>query len=188
MKERLFRTTAEWRRWLASNHTAEPGLWVVFTKASSRVQSIDYASALDEALCFGWIDSIIRRINDKRYARKFSPRRPNSVWSEINKKKVARLIRQKRMTVAGLQAIRQSHKSGAWHAKATPIVSYRMPGAFLTALKSNAKARRHFMDLASGQKKRFIAWIAMAKREETRTKRIRESVQLLEHNQKLGLK
>jgi uncharacterized protein YdeI (YjbR/CyaY-like superfamily) len=188
MKQLLFRTSDEWRRWLATNHARERGVWIVFAKKLSNIRSMDYDSALDVALCYGWIDSIIKRIDDRQYARKFTPRRANAVWSEINKKKVARLIREKRMTSAGLQVIRQAQRSGRWHPRATPAVSSKMSAAFQKALRQHGNARAYFKSLAKGQQCRFIFWINMAKKTTTRDKRINESINLLERHRKLGLK
>ena len=188
MKEILFRTQAAWRRWLAANHAREAGLWVIFTKPSSPLQSISYSAALDEALCFGWIDSIIRRIDEHRYARKFTPRKPHSDWSEINKKHVKRLVKQRRMTAAGLKAIERSKRSGHWRQRQKPVIPTRMPAPFLEALKKNRRARTNYENLPPSERRRFVMWIAMAKRPETREGRIQESMRLLASDQKLGLK
>jgi uncharacterized protein YdeI (YjbR/CyaY-like superfamily) len=188
MTERTFKSSSEWRRWLAENHRKERGIWLVFYKKSSGKGSIDYDSALDEALCYGWIDSILKRIDDHRYTRKFTPRQAGSSWSPVNKKKVSRLLRQKRVRAAGLRAIRLSKQSGGWEEHARPRPSFRVPKPFLVALGRSPKAHTHFKNLAVGYQRRFVLWIAMAKRPDTQQKRIRESIRLLEKNQKLGLK
>ena len=188
MKEREFATTAAWRHWLARNHDREPGIWVIFTKKGVEKPSIGYSAALDEALCYGWIDSIIRRIDDRRYARKFTPRRARSVWSESNKKRIAQLLRHRRVTAAGVQAIRRSQRAGRWVQARKPAIPVSTPKEFLRALKKDPAAEAHFKGLAPGYRCRFTTWIAMAKRPETRRSRIRESIRLLRRNQKLGLK
>ena len=188
MRQLQFATSSAWRRWLARNYNRESGVWVVFTKKGAKKPSMEYQAALDQALCYGWIDSIIRRIDDRRYARKFTPRRARSVWSEINRKRVAQLIRQQRMTAAGLQAVRRSKREGLWVAPKRPVVSKRAPREFLRALKDNPAAGAHFKGLAPGYQCRFIAWVAMAKRPQTRQARIRESIRLLGRKEKLGLK
>lgn len=188
MKQMLFTSSAQWRRWLAHHHTTEPGVWLVFSKAPSRLKSIEYGPALDEALCYGWIDSIIRKIDDTRYVRKFTPRKPNSLWSDINKKKASRLIRLKRMTPAGLRAIRRSQELGRWESRPRPTAPRGMPKAFRDALKRNERARAFYFSLPGGEQRRFTIWISIAKQEETRLRRIRESIRLLAHKQKLGLK
>lgn len=188
MKQMLFTSPGEWRRWLARHHANEAGIWLVFSKAPSSLKSIDYASALDEALCYGWIDSIIRRIDDRRYARKFTPRKPNSHWSDINKKKVSRLIRLKRVTPAGMQAIRRSKELGRWESQPRPTAPRGTPKSFRLALKQNEKARTFFQSLPEGERRRFSIWISIAKQEQTRQRRIRESIRLLAHRQKLGLR
>lgn len=188
MKQLQFRNAGAWRRWLARNYGREPGVWVVFTKKGAAVPSMGYDAALDEALCYGWIDSVIRRIDDRHYARKFTPRRAGSIWSDANRKRVARLLRQKRVTSAGRQAIRHSQPPGRRVEPRRPVLSFRAPKEFLKALNENPAAKAYFRGLATGYQRRFIIWNAMAKRPETRIARIRESLRLLRRNEKLGLK
>lgn len=188
MKQLQFKTPGAWRRWLARNHDRESGVWVVFTKKGVGKPSMGYGSALDQALCYGWIDSIVRKIDDRRYARKFTPRRARSVWSEANRKRIAQLIRQKRVTTAGLQAIHRSQSAGLWNVPKRPAATMRPPKEFMQALKDHPIAGAHFKGLAPGYQCRFITWVALAKRPQTRQARIRESIQLLRRNEKLGLK
>ena len=106
MKQLFFQTLAEWRDWLAKNYNKESVLWLIFYKKETGISSIDYESAVEEALCYGWIDSIIKKLDESRYARKFTPRKDSSKWSEINKNRVARLIKNGRMTKIGLAKIK----------------------------------------------------------------------------------
>jgi uncharacterized protein YdeI (YjbR/CyaY-like superfamily) len=187
--KKLFVTTAQdWRSWLSKNHDSETGIWLVFSKKNSPSPSIDYESAVEEALCFGWIDSIIRAIDDRSYARKFTPRKEESRWSPSNKARVEKLIRQKKMTPVGLAKITSARKSGIWDRPDRPEIPDRIPEELVRALKKSATARAFFDSLAPSHKRQYIGWIATAKRPETREKRAQESLRLLMKKEKLGLK
>jgi uncharacterized protein YdeI (YjbR/CyaY-like superfamily) len=188
MKTLYCRNSNDWREWLSENHDQENEVWLVFYKKKTGKPSIEYEAAVEEALCFGWIDSIIKKIDELKYAQKFTPRRDGSVWSESNKKRIAKLIKNKRMTAVGLAKIEAAKKSGKWNKSARPNLSFEMPQEFKQALHTNRVARENFEKLAPTYQKQFIVWIAVAKRAETRKKRISESIQLLEKGQKLGLR
>jgi len=188
MDEIYFKNAAEWRTWLAGNHDKSSGIWLVFYKKDSGKPSISYETAIEEALCYGWVDSIIRKIDEEKYVRKFTPRRNNSKWSESNKKRVARLINQKRMVEPGLLKVTIAKKSGMWEKPDRPQISFELPKEFKSALDKNHKAKQNFETLASSYQKHYIAWIAVAKKPETRANRIKESIRLLESREKLGLK
>ena len=181
-------TSQEWRDWLASRYDKEQEVWLIFYKKGTGIQSIDYEAAVEEALCYGWIDSIIKKIDESQYARKFTPRNEDSKWSETNKKRVERLLKSGRMTQAGMLLIEKAKESGQWDQSERPVISYDPPEALLKALKQNNKAKDFFEDLAPTYQKQFIVWINIAKRPETREKRIREFIQLLEKGEKLGLR
>jgi uncharacterized protein YdeI (YjbR/CyaY-like superfamily) len=188
MNPLLCKTIEEWRTWLRQNHRKVDEIWLVFYKKGAGEQSFDYDSALDEALCFGWIDSLIKRIDDTKYARKFTPRNQISKWSESNKRRVERLIKDGRMTEAGLAVVKAAKANGCWDKLDRPPTVTEVPAELQAALQKNKKAREHFNELAPSHQKQYIMWIAMAKRQETREKRIREAIALLEKGQKLGLK
>jgi uncharacterized protein YdeI (YjbR/CyaY-like superfamily) len=178
-----------WRSWLARNHDKETkGTWLVFHKTGSGRPSVGYEEAVEEALCFGWIDSIIKRIDDEEYVRKFSPRRPGSPWSGLNKARVAKTIAEGRMTRHGLAKIEAAKKSGSWDSADRPLPSFAMPSELARALTGNETARRFFDGLAPTYRKHFIGWIASAKRPETKERRIGEAIALLAQGRKLGLK
>jgi uncharacterized protein YdeI (YjbR/CyaY-like superfamily) len=183
-----FKTPKEWRAWLHSNHDKETELWLIFYKKYTKKPTIDYETAVEEALCFGWIDSIIKKIDESAFARKFTPRKNNSNWSPSNKKRVERLIISGRMTNAGLLKIKAAQKSGHWDETDRPTIDFDPPENFIKALNDNRKAKEFFEQLAPAYKKQFNAWIRVAKRQSTIGKRIRESIQLLEKGKKLGLK
>jgi len=188
MKRLYFKSPREWRTWLASNHDQETGIWLIFFKKESGKPSLDYESAVEEALCFGWIDSIIKKIDESKYARKFTPRKETSKWSETNKRRVARLIKNKRMTKIGLAKIEAAKKNGQWDKPDRPDISFEVPAEFKQALNKNRRAKDFFEQLSPSYRKQFIGWIVVARRPETRKKRIKESVEILAKGQKLGMK
>jgi uncharacterized protein YdeI (YjbR/CyaY-like superfamily) len=188
MKQLYFKTFHEWREWLQNNHDKETEVWLIFFLKETGKPSMDYESAVEEALCFGWIDSIIKKIDDAKYARKFTPRNDNSKWSDLNKKRVAGLLKSNRMTKMGAAKIEIAKKNGQWEKPDRPNIPIDIPKDFQAALDRNPKAKTHFEELARSYQKQYIGWIVMAKRPETKEKRIKESIELLEKDQKLPLK
>jgi uncharacterized protein YdeI (YjbR/CyaY-like superfamily) len=188
MTQLLCKSIEDWRKWLRQNHCKVDEVWLVFYKRGAGEQSLDYGSALDEALCFGWIDSLIKKIDDTKYARKFTPRNEISKWSESNKKRVERLIKDGRMVEAGLAIVKAAKANGCWDKPDRTLIVTEVPAELEAALRKNKKAGEIFNKLAPSHRKQYIMWIAMAKRQETREKRIREAIALLEEGQKLGLK
>ncbi|MDH5462650.1 MAG: YdeI/OmpD-associated family protein, partial [Candidatus Bathyarchaeota archaeon] len=150
--------------------------------------SIPYDDSVEEALCFGWIDTIIKRIDDEKFVRKFTPRKAKSKWSEANKRRARRMIKEGNMTEAGLVKIREAKKSGEWF-KTPPVRKAPViPPYMKEALAKNKKAHENFNNLAKSYKSQYVGWINSAKREETRRRRLVEAIQLLEKNEKLGMK
>ena len=188
MKQLYFKTSSEWREWLHENHDKENELWLIFYKKETGLPSIDYESAVEEALCYGWIDSIIKKIDEQRYAQKFTPRKLKSKWSPSNKTRVNKLIKVGRMTPAGQVKIDAAKANGMWNKSDRPVLSLEIPLEFKKALDQNKKAKEYFNSLATSYKKQYIGWIVTAKKEETRKKRINESIALLEKGEKLGMK
>jgi uncharacterized protein YdeI (YjbR/CyaY-like superfamily) len=176
------RNRQQWRTWLEKHHAANPGVWLVFYKEHTRVKSIPYEDSVREALCFGWIDSLIKRLDDDRYARMFTPRQPTSKWSDINRKRWEELKEAGLLTAAGLAAA----PTGNTYAPRPAIPD--LPNYIAKALKANPKAWGFFQELAPTYRRHFVGWIHTAKRPETRDKRIRESIELLAAGKKLGLK
>jgi uncharacterized protein YdeI (YjbR/CyaY-like superfamily) len=177
-----FRNRRQWRKWLEENHTSSRGVWLIYYKGHTAVKSISYGDSLQEALCFGWVDSLIKRLDDNRYARKFTPRKPNSKWSEINRKLWTQLKADGLLAPAGLALAPTEKRYGA-----RPEVP-EMPEYLAQALKANPKAWGFFQGLARTYQRPFVIWVHTAKREETREKRMREAIRLLASGQKLGLK
>lgn len=173
-----------WRAWLESNHASEGEVWLIYTKAQSQLPSIGYEESVEEALCFGWVDSLIQKIDEQRYARKFTPRRMDSAWSLTNKRRVAKVIAEGRMTPAGLAKITYPLDESP---APRPQLEAQMPGWLVEALKTSPTAWENFLKLPPSHKKRYLSWISSAKREETRQKRIQEAIELLEQNKRIGI-
>lgn len=178
----------KWREWLVRHYSTESVIWLVFYKKETSKPTIDYEAAVEEALCFGWIDGVIKKIDDEKYVRKFTPRKAKSYWSELNKKRAGKMIKEERMTAAGLAKIEAAKKTGLWEQTGRPIISLDMPLEFTKALDKNKRAKENFEKLAPSYRRHYIGWIQAAKRDETKEKRIRESIFLLEKGKRLGLR
>ncbi len=183
-------TREEWRAWLAENYAAESEVWLIFHKKRSGVRSVSYEAAVEEALCFGWIDSLIKRLNDDRYARKFTPRSERSVWSELNKERARKMIREGRMTQAGLVLIRAAKVSGEWGLKRSKlhVCVQELPTELRDAFACEPRAEEAFQRLSPSYQKQYVLWIAAAKEPETRQRRTREAIRNLRRGERLGLK
>ncbi len=183
-----FETRDAWHTWLVENHATAREALLVFHKKHTGKAGLTYLEALEEALCFGWIDGILRRIDDEKHMIRFCPRRKNSIWSENNKKRVRKLIKEGRMTEAGLVKVQEAKANGQWYKAAVREDVTLVPAALVEALARNELARRNFENLAPCYRKQFLYWVGSAKRDGTRERRIAEVVNLLTRNQKLGLK
>jgi uncharacterized protein YdeI (YjbR/CyaY-like superfamily) len=189
MKKLYLQNAASWRKWLSLNHDKESEIWLVFYKKDSGKSSLMYEESVEEALCFGWIDSIIKNIDQLSYVRKFTPRKEKSAWSPSNKRRVKKLIAEHRMTDIGLAKIQAAKQTGIWDKEQErPQLDFETPEGFISALSENETARMNYEKLAPSQQKPYIIWISMAKREETRNRRIREAIAFLQKGEKLGLK
>ena len=188
MKQLYVTNRNKWRQWLSKNHATETGIWLVFYKKETSKPTIAYEAAVEEALCFGWIDSIIKKIDAEKYARKFTQRSDKSRWSQLNKKRADKMIKQGRMTKVGLAKIKAAKKTGLWNKNGRPQMSLDIPPEFAKALARNKKAKECFEKLAPSYRKFYIGWVSVAKRPETKKRRIEESIALLEKGRKLGLK
>jgi len=175
------RDRQEWRDWLAKNHVTAPGVWLIYYKKESGQPRVDYADAVEEALCFGWIDSTANKLDDERYMQFFSPRKPKSVWSKSNKQRVARLIEQGLMMPAGLEKIEAAKQDGSWDTLNT-VEDLIVPADLQAALDANESARVNFEAFSNSSRKIILWWIESAKRPETRAKRIAETVTLAAQN------
>jgi len=179
----------EWSQWLEKNHRREEGVWLVFRKKDAGTVPFDYPMALDEALCYGWVDSLIKKLNEEEYLRKFTPRKVTSTWSETNKKKVTALIAQGRMKPFGLEKVKAARENGMWEKKILPPeVNDQLPGALLRAFDGHPEARVRYFAMSRLHQREYNIWINMAKRPETIARRVEESIRLLETGEALGLK
>jgi uncharacterized protein YdeI (YjbR/CyaY-like superfamily) len=178
------RTLQRWRKWLADHHDSETEVWLIFHKKHTATPSVAYLDALDEALCYGWIDSLVRRLDDDRYARKFTPRKAVSKWSEINRRRYAELEKAGRVRAAGKA---RSPATGASYDSITHVPE-KIPASIAKGLKGSPEAWRFFKTLTSREQRMYLGWIWVAKKEETKQRRMKEAIRLLENGQKLGLK
>ena len=157
-------------------------MWLVFHKADTGIKSLAYEDAVREALCFGWIDSLVKRLDDDRYARKVTPRKPTSRWSDLNRRRWLELKTAGLLAAAG----RDAAPTGNRYAPKPSVPD--LPAYIATAFRANPKAWAFFRELAPTYRRHFVVWIHTARREETRDRRIRESIALLAAGKKLGLK
>jgi len=178
----------DWRAWLSKNHDTEIEIWLIYYKRHTGKPRIPYDDAVEEALCFGWIDSLVKKIDDEKFAQKFTPRKRKSKWSEANKKRARKMIKEGKMTKAGLAKIREAKSNGEWFKTAPVKKELIIPAYIKKAFATNEKALDNFNELANGYKRQLVGWITSAKKEETRKRRLMEAIQLLEQNKKLGMK
>lgn len=183
------KTRKAWRQWLEKNHTSSPGIWLIYYKKESGKPRVSYDESVEEALCFGWIDSLPRKLDEERSMLKFTPRKPKSVWSQLNKTRVEKLIEAKLMMPAGLAAIETAKKNGSWdtltnsdNAAATNTI----PADLEKLFSKNKNAKEHFQNFSVSIRKQFLSWIDSAKRPETRIARLQQTVLMAAANKKPG--
>jgi len=176
MIKKAFKNREAWREWLAAHHDKKKELWLVFFRKASKIKGITYDEALDEALCFGWIDSFMRKIDEERRVIRFSPRKEKSFWSARNKANAERLIAAGRMTEFGQAKIDAAKRSGSWTALDKIDVRLEVPAGLLEALDAVKGLREKFESLSRTRKKQYAYYIDSAKRPETRKKRIADAV------------
>lgn len=184
---RHFEGRNEWRTWLAENYAMAKELWLVFHKKHTGKPGLTYDEAVEEALCFGWIDGILKRIDGEKHMTRFCPRRKNSIWSERNKERVRGMIEAGRMTEAGLAKVREAKRNGQWEKAAEREDVTVVPVELAEALAKDERARLNFEKLAPSYRRQFIYWVGTAKREETRRKRVAEAVRMIRENKRLGM-
>jgi uncharacterized protein YdeI (YjbR/CyaY-like superfamily) len=175
-----FASPAKWRAWLAKNHASTPGgVWLRMFKKASGKQSVTYSDALDEALCYGWIDGQVKSYDAESYLQKFTPRRRRSNWSKLNTERVERLIASRRMRAAGLAEVQAAQADGRWDAAYEPPSRVQPPVDFLERLARNNKAQAFFETLSRRQTYPIAYRLNSAKRPETREKRMQEILDML---------
>lgn len=174
------KTQKEWREWLQKNHRTKQSVWIVFYKKASSKPSLSWSIAVDEALCFGWIDSKKIAIDEEQSHQFFSKRKAKSTWSKVNKEKIERFIEQGLMTEAGFESIETAKQNGSWTIL-NEIDDLIMPEDLTLALNAKTNAMESFLSLSKSNKKLMLYNLMVAKRTETRQKRIAE---ILEHLEK----
>ena len=175
------KSRSEWRQWLLVNHAQKDGVRLIIAKKGSGLPSLPVADAVEEALCFGWIDSVANKIDDKRFTIFFSPRNPKSKWSKINKDRVKKLTKLGLLAASGKKMIILAKKTGTWDAL-NEVDQLLLPKDLKVAFLKNKKAARFFDAFPPSAKRGILTWILDAKRPETKLKRIKETVELAEKN------
>lgn len=168
---------AEWRQWLAQHHAQAEGIWLVYFKKSAGQPSVTYPEAVEEALCFGWIDSLPRKLDTERTCLLFTPRRPRSGWSKVNKIRLEQLSAAGLLEPAGLAAIALAQQNGAWESLDAAEAG-QVPDDLATALAANETAAQHFAGFSPSARKQLLSWVLAAKRPATRATRVAEIVRL----------
>ncbi|WKN41551.1 YdeI/OmpD-associated family protein [Tunicatimonas pelagia] len=176
-------TRQQWRDWLAENHLSADGVWLVYYKKGAGKPTVTYDEAVEEALCYGWIDSVPNKLDDERFKQLFSPRNIKSPWSKLNKKRVAFLLEDGRMTETGLAKIDAAKENGSWTIY-DPVEALEIPNDLQQALANNPTAAKYFTAFAPTYKKGILWWIISAKRLETRQKRVAKTVAMAAQNLK----
>ncbi len=176
---------SEWRAWLRGNHSKSPGIWLVYFKKESGKQRVTYDEAVREALCFGWIDSHPRKLDGQRAKLLFTPRKPKSGWSKINKQRIEELVRERKMTRAGLDRIEAARLDGSW-TKLDAIESLQMPPELERALRLKPAARTNFAAFPPSARKGIYWYIESAKRPESRANRVEKVIRMAAKNLRAG--
>lgn len=171
---------AAWRTWLESNHDTSSGVWLRLDKKGPGAR-LRYEDALEEALRFGWIDSQVHGVDEAHYVQRFTPRRPNGVWSKPNKRRVEKLQRAGLMTPAGLAAIETAKQTGSWYLL-DAVEDLAIPEDLARALSGNARAQSNFDAFPASARKQYLYWVLTAKQAATRTRRVHEVVALAAAN------
>jgi uncharacterized protein YdeI (YjbR/CyaY-like superfamily) len=173
----------EWRQWLQENHTSQLSVWLVQYKKKSNMPTLSWSDAVDEALCFGWIDSIRKTIDNEKFIQFFSPRKPKGTWSRVNKEKTKQLIELGFMTKAGFESIERSKQNGSWTIL-DEVEELIIPKDLLKEFKIKSGSEDYFLSLSKSVRKAILQWLVMAKRPETRAIRIAEIVEMASQGKK----
>ncbi|MCK8522931.1 YdeI/OmpD-associated family protein [Aquimarina sp. D1M17] len=181
--ELYFKNDIEWREWLHQNYDKSNGVYLIFYKVEVKKPSMRWEEAVRVALCYGWIDSTVKRLDEERRRQYFCPRKPKSVWSKVNKNHIKELIKNKLMHQSGLHSIKIAKQNGSWIAL-DDVENGIIPEDLQIAFDQNIKAFNNYQKFARGYRKSYLYWLQQAKRKETRDKRINEIIRLCEANQK----
>lgn len=178
----------EWREWLKKNHSTAEEVWLVYFKKHTGKPTVTYKESVEEAICFGWIDGLKKKIDDERYTHRFTPRKQGSRWSSRNTEWAQELIEQGKMTRAGLDVFEQGKRYDEAYLRSKAAEEIYLPQEIEKALKAHETAWTSFNNLAPGYKRQYLNWLLSAKKQETREKRLAEAIALLSKNKKLGMK
>lgn len=182
-----FKNRNEFRKWLQKNHDKQKELWILFYKVHTKKKSLRYAEAVEESLCFGWIDGIVKRIDDEKHAQRYTPRKPKSIWSKVNKERAKRMIDESKMTDAGLVKIKEAKKTGWWNKAYSFEVENTMSGEMKEVLMSDKEAWMNFQNFGKSYQNTYIFYVNYAKREETKQKRIQIVLERTKKNMPPGI-
>ena len=181
----LFRRQKDWQDWLDDNHATSSGVWLRMAKKGSAVQSVSYGEALEAALCYGWIDAQKKGESEQAWLQPFTPRRTKSIWSKVNREKAAALIKAGRMQPAGLEQIARAKRDGRWVAAYDSPANAEVPDDLQAALDRNAQAQAFFLSLDRANRYAILWRIQTVKKAETRARRIRQFIEMLERHEKV---
>lgn len=181
--ELYFKTDTEWREWLQSNHSNYNGVYLIFYKVENEEPSMRWENAVKVALCYGWIDSTVKGLGNGKRKQYFSPRKPKSVWSAVNKKYISDLLNANLMHKSGLKSIEVAKENGSWNAL-DAVDNLIIPDELQQAFSLNETAFNNYQNFAPSYKKGYLYWLYSAKRKETKQKRIIEIIRLCESNKK----
>lgn len=191
LKKYYAKNRKAWRKWLEKNHAESPGIWLIYYKKSSGKPRVSYEDAVEEALCFGWIDSTVKSLDEEKFMQRFTPRKTRSGWSGINKNRVEKLLNDGLMTQAGLSKIETAKKDGSWNKLDkiyAPPDQLEIPPELQKAFSKNKKAEKNFAGFPVFIRRQFLSWIDDAKRPETRKMRIRQTLLMASANKKPTIK
>lgn len=176
-----------WRTWLEANSDLKSEIWLVLNKKGVVPAGLTLDQAVEEALCFGWIDGQLRRIDDRQHAVRFTPRLRNSRWSVSNKERVERMIRKGRMTPAGMALVDHARRTGEWDRASGTLRDWEMPAELVKELDTDLASREWFERLAPSHRRQFLGWIHEAKRKETRRRRMAKVLEMIRKRLKPGM-
>ncbi len=171
----------QWRAWLAEHHDKEMSVWLIYYKKKSAIPTLTWSEAVDEALCFGWIDSLAKPLDEERYMQFFSRRKANSVWSKINKDKIQRLTEEGLMMPAGIVSVETAQKNGSWTIL-DDVEALIVPADMEEEFRKRPDVKSYYLDLSKSKKRYILQWLVMAKRPETRLKRVAEVIAQADQN------
>lgn len=178
-----FKNAQEWREWLLENHTTSKGIYLIFYKVNSEFESMRWEEAVQVAICFGWIDSTVRKIDENQRKQVFSPRKDKSVWSKLNKTYVEKLLHLNLIHESGLTKIEIAKQNGSWHSL-DAVENLIIPEDLKLAFEQNTEAFDNYLKFPKSYKKSYLYWLNQAKREATRKDRIVQIIQYCSQNKK----